>query len=170
MRVRREPDGTLTVWLTRSESRTVLDGLDELSTVLDTDTEASAVRNRLFPAAHREDPAATAEFRDLTEAALLEARRERYQACRDELQRPSPIRLDDEAIDRWLRTVNDIRLDHGIRLEIGEDGRPGVGFALSTLALTARYHVATQLLETLLYAIEDELTADGDPATDPDGS
>lgn len=76
------------------------------------------VRQRLFPDGYADGEAA-AEFRSLTEATLRSERCERARQCSAELA--ERMQLDDQACERWLKVLNDLRLTLGTRLQISED-------------------------------------------------
>ncbi len=107
--------------------------LDDLEGVLEGSPQSpgesdSAVLERLYPAAYRDDDRAEAEFRSLTESSLHSERNERIAICRSELAGPSnrgPVAeidiADAEVARRWLQVLNDLRLTHGTRLNITED-------------------------------------------------
>jgi hypothetical protein len=78
---------------------------------------------RLLPDAYRDDPGAAGEFRRLTEASL---RRDKVEAAERLLAAlpgdgPGEVRLDPEATEGWLSTLNDVRLALGTRLEVTEE-------------------------------------------------
>ena len=79
------------------------------------------VRRRLFPAAYPGDDAASDEFRGMTESSLRAERADRARDCASELTDGSDLALDDEAADRWIRALNDLRLTLGTRLGVSED-------------------------------------------------
>jgi hypothetical protein len=103
----------------------VLEGTPESQSGSDT-----AVLERLYPSAYRDDDRAEAEFRSLTESSLHSERNERIAACRGELAESSgrgPVGAvidiaDADVARRWLQVLNDLRLAHGTRLGITEDG------------------------------------------------
>ncbi|MDR1999415.1 MAG: DUF2017 domain-containing protein [Frankiaceae bacterium] len=131
-------------------------------------------RARLLPDGHRDDPGAAAGFRDMTEAGLIAAKRAALAACVGELTgsgRTSPargraaaagdsveVRLDEPGLARWLRTLNDVRLALGTRLEsLGADlaaGRPPDGLARPDMAEAAR---SMWLVYRWLTGVQDEL-------------
>lgn len=138
-----------------------------VGTVDDDGLDDPAVR-RLVPDAYREDPAAAAEFRELTQSDLLDRRRDDAGLVLTTLQRdgvplhPADIpasdaasafvvELDDFAVAAWLRTLTSIRLVMATRLGITsdddepdpEDPRVGV------------YEWLGFRLEGLLQALED---------------
>ena len=80
------------------------------------------VYERLHPAAYQ-DPDAAAEFRDLTSDDADRARAARVGQCRAELT-GTTLRLDDESLERWLMTLNDLRLALGTRLGVTAEEDP----------------------------------------------
>jgi len=77
---------------------------------------------RLLPDGYRDDAEAAAEFRRLTESELRRQKR----ASADRLLADLPegggeVRLDPETTERWLGTLNDVRLALGTRLDVTED-------------------------------------------------
>jgi hypothetical protein len=97
---------------------------DEVALALDSDVLADddPVRQRLFPAAYQDDAEADAEYRDLTEAGLRADRADRARACAEQL-RPgaADLTLAGEDGERWIQSLNDLRLALGTRLGITED-------------------------------------------------
>lgn len=78
---------------------------------------------RLLPDGYRDDPDAAGEFRRLTETSL---RRDKVVAAERLLAAlpgdgPGEVRLDPDSTDRWLSTINDVRLALGTRLEVTEE-------------------------------------------------
>jgi hypothetical protein len=97
---------------------------DELAGLLDgrDGDGADDVRARLSPPAFRDDEAADQEFRRLTAASLRGERDERLDACRADLRGGGLVDLTEEdAAQRWIRVLNDLRLTFGTRLGVGED-------------------------------------------------
>jgi hypothetical protein len=80
------------------------------------------VYERLHPAVY-EDPDAAAEFRDLIDDDADRARAARLRQCRAELT-GTTLRLDDESLERWLMTLNDLRLSLGTRLGVTAEEDP----------------------------------------------
>lgn len=99
----------------------------ELSEALDADAVMSddPVWQRLHPAGYRDDEAAAAEFRRLTEAALDTERVARLAQCLADLERCTDdrglVELDGDGAERWLKALNDLRLALGTRLGVTED-------------------------------------------------
>jgi Domain of unknown function (DUF2017) len=77
---------------------------------------------RLLPDAYPDDPAAAGEFRRYTESGL---RSGKVAAARTVLgtlpQDGGRVRLSADEAQAWLRSLNDIRLALGVRLEVTED-------------------------------------------------
>jgi hypothetical protein len=80
------------------------------------------VYDRLHPVAY-EDPDAAAEFRDLTSDDADRARAARVGQCRAELS-GTTLRMDEESLERWLMTLNDLRLALGTRLGVTAEDDP----------------------------------------------
>lgn len=116
--------GTTRLRLNEAE-RGVLSGLiEDLAAALDQLAGDDPVRVRLFPDGYRDDDGAAAEFRTMTESALLTQRRERLDECRAEMRSDREISLDADGLERWLMMLNDLRLALGTRLDIREDDEP----------------------------------------------
>ncbi|MBO3744509.1 DUF2017 domain-containing protein [Streptosporangiaceae bacterium NEAU-GS5] len=75
---------------------------------------------RLFPAAYTDDDEAAAEFRRYTEATLRDAKRADAQTLL-ETAGPGQVELSTDQAQAWLRSLNDVRLALGIRLEVTEE-------------------------------------------------
>ena len=77
---------------------------------------------RLLPDAYQDDPEAAGEFRKYTESSLREAKKYFAQTLLDTLP-PSGgrVRLTGDQARDWMRTLNDVRLMFGVRLEVTED-------------------------------------------------
>ena len=77
---------------------------------------------RLFPDGYTDDDEAAAEYRELVEADLRAAPDRRSPRLPGRAaRRRGRISLDDEAADRWLRVLNDLRLALGTRFGIDAD-------------------------------------------------
>ncbi len=88
-------------------------------------TENDPVAERLLPDGHRDDPALAADFRSLTEDGL---RREKLADAAAVLGSMGPqggqVELDADQAHAWLRTLNDVRLGLGVRLDVQESDDP----------------------------------------------
>ncbi|MGX7679017.1 DUF2017 family protein [Jatrophihabitans sp. DSM 45814] len=128
MKVRRK-HATLRVDLLPQEAALLGDIFDDLAELLSTDDapyeqaagSVDPVIARLYPDGYTDDDEASAEFRQLVAADLRAERCARIQACRAELPvGGGRFELDDEAADRWIRVINDVRLALGTRLGVSE--------------------------------------------------
>ena len=114
----------------------VLDDLDRLLAQAEAQTAAEAdagpaatprlpedpVLARLLPDAYADDPEAAGEFRKYTESSLREAKKYFAQTLLDTLPpKGGRVRLTGDQARDWLRTLNDVRLMFGVRLEVTED-------------------------------------------------
>jgi Domain of unknown function (DUF2017) len=129
--------------------------LDDLAGVYDEVDQgiSGAVRERLFPAANRDDPAIAAEYRDLTEEGLLHQRTDRLGQCRADLAaNHGELELDDEAADRWLTVTNDLRLSIGTVIGITAEGDGDIDPTDPLLQAKLTYHWLTGLQDSLVQA------------------
>ena len=129
---------------------------DDLSGALEVLPDDDPVRQRLFPSAYPEDEDAASEFRELTEDSLRAARVERIEQCRAELppaEGEGNVELDEEAAQRWLTVLNDLRLAIGTRLNVSEDDEPGIDPADPDAQTRAIYHWLTALQDSLVHAV-----------------
>ncbi|MFC4015492.1 DUF2017 domain-containing protein [Nonomuraea purpurea] len=74
---------------------------------------------RLFPSAY-EDEKEASEFRRYTEATLREGKRADAQTVFD-TAKPGRAELTPDQAQAWLRSLNDVRLTLGIKLEVTEE-------------------------------------------------
>ncbi len=114
---------------------------------------------RLLPDAYRDDAAAAAEWRRLTEPEL----RATKQAAADRLlgdlaDDGGKLVLDDESAEAWLGALNDVRLVLGTRLDVTEDGDPLGGYAADEPMAQPYliYHWLTALQDALVHAVSDD--------------
>ena len=100
--------------------------LDQLEQLLQEETVAGdPVLARLFPDGHRGDPELAADYRDMTESSLRSDKSDDLAVLRATLpDGGGEVRLDAEQAGAWLRTLNDLRLALGTRLDISEDTEP----------------------------------------------
>jgi hypothetical protein len=73
---------------------------------------------RLFPPASRNDEETAAEFERLARPGLEEGK---LTALRELASSADTKLLDEDAAQTWLRAINDLRLVHGVRLNVRED-------------------------------------------------
>jgi hypothetical protein len=97
-----------------------LDDLDDLDAPAEPPTDP--VLARLLPDGYRDDADSAQEFRRLTESELRRQKRESAGLLLAELpEGGGEVRLDPETTERWLATLNDVRLALGTRLDVTED-------------------------------------------------
>ncbi len=108
--------------LADSESSLLAGLIDDFAALLSESDPGDPAMQRLYPAGYSDDDAASAEFRELVQSDLALGRTGRLEQCRAELpEGAGTVRLDDEAVDRWLRVLNDLRLTLGTRLGVTEE-------------------------------------------------
>jgi hypothetical protein len=88
-----------------------------------TDLPGDPAVARLLPDAHRDDPAAAAEFRRYTEGGLRQRKRAGLEVARRSLGREGALVLDDDEAQAWVVALTDVRLVLASRmgLEVDED-------------------------------------------------
>lgn len=119
---------------------------------------ADPVRARLLPDGYRDDPAAAAEFRQLTEETLRADKLAAAARLLEQLPDPSgEVRLDRESADSWLEALNDARLTLGTRLEVTEETDVHAEIAAAPAAprsyALSGYGYLTYLQESLVQAL-----------------
>jgi hypothetical protein len=97
------------------------EGMPDLAFSDNTEVPDDPVLARLFPDAYREDQGASAEFRRYTEAGLRDSKRADAQTVLKTLGEGGRIMLDAEEAQAWLKSLNDLRLALGTRLDITEE-------------------------------------------------
>lgn len=153
MRVTRRR-GHARIQLESVESGLLATLFDDLDGALQTLPDDDPVRQRLFPAAYRSDDEAADEFRSLTEESLRDTKTERVEECRAELpDGEGDVDLDDEAAQRWLTVLTDLRLAIGTRLDVSEDDDPAIDPSDPDAQLRAIYQWLTALQDSLVHAV-----------------
>lgn len=121
MRLRRKA-GALRLEITDAEAALLGGLLDDFADALATPDPDDPVTQRLYPDGYTDDREAAREYRELVESDLRAERIGRLHACRAELVAGGGrVTLEAEALDRWLRVLNDLRLALGTRLGVTED-------------------------------------------------
>ena len=132
----------------------LLDQLEQLLTADAADVAGDAVLARLLPEGHRGDPALAADYRELTESALLTGKTDDLATVRATLPAEGgTVRLDPDQAGAWLRTTNDLRLALGTRLEITEDTEPPEDLSSEEGQQLAVYYWLTALQGSLVDAL-----------------
>ncbi len=161
-RERSAADRTITVTLGPAETTLLATLLDELDELTDTEvppTPGDRVSERLFPPGYG-DPADAADFSDLTRTSLAQERRARYGQCRTELPDPAgELVIAADATQRWLMSLNDMRLALGTRLGVTadgfDDGRDGDDADHPQYSARIAYYWLTAMQDGLLSRISD---------------
>jgi len=121
----------------------------ELDRLLDSD-DPSIVR--LFPPAYGTDAERSAGFDALARYELIDRRRESLDVLRTAMD-SGP--LDGEGLAAVMRSVNDLRLVLGTRLDVTEEREPRVRLGDPDAAAVAAYMRLSQLLGQIVGALED---------------
>jgi hypothetical protein len=121
-------------WRSSSESRS--------NTHIETPADDPAML-RLLPDAYRDDAAAAAEFRRFTADGLAERKAANARAVvasiGTESTTATTVRLDEPAVQAWLRVLTDIRLVLATRLGIEHDGDRGYADSDAAILLSDIY-------------------------------
>jgi hypothetical protein len=121
MKVKRKA-GVLRVDVVETEAALLGMLIDDFTTLLTESDDTDPAMARLFPDGYTDDAEASQEYRALVIDDLRAERDGRLQVCRAELPvGGGRFELDDEAADRWIRVLNDLRLTLGVRLGVTED-------------------------------------------------
>jgi len=115
--VRRTRSGQFEIRLS-PEERDLLRGLaPRMREVFEDD--ADPVRGRLFPVAYPEDDDRQTEYRLLVQGELLDSHLAALAILEETVDAE---RLDEDALLGWMRSLNEVRLVLGVRLEVTEEG------------------------------------------------
>jgi hypothetical protein len=102
--------------------RDLLRGLPEqLDTLLSEGGADDPVMRRLYPSAHLDDEAASAEFAEVTRDDLTDGRRRALAEMSRTLDERT---LTEDELLAWLAVINDLRLVLGVRLAVSEESVP----------------------------------------------
>ena len=106
------------------EVRQVLDA-QEPDTAMAVGSAVDPVAARLLPDGHRSDADLAQDYRSLTESGLRTEKLADAELLLDTL-RPAGgrVELDQSQAEAWLRTLNDVRLAIGVRLDVQEADDP----------------------------------------------
>jgi hypothetical protein len=98
------------------------DPLADLGLSENSEPSDDPVLARLLPNAYRDDQDASAEFRRYTEHGLRAGKVTAAQTVLDTLPDDGgEVRLTADQAQAWLRSINDVRLALGVRLDVSED-------------------------------------------------
>ena len=149
--------------------RALLAGLcDQLEKIVRTeDPTSDPAVARLYPAAYPDDPLSELEYERHTADDLTAGRLETLERMR---ATTDADRLDEATVVAWLRTLNDLRLVMGIRLDVQETSDPD-DFAENPDAAAAfeLYAVLSEIQALLLRALDPEAVEPPgvEPGADP---
>lgn len=105
-----------------SDPASVLDDMEKFFEEDVPPTPEDPVLARLLPDGYADDPQAAGEFRKYTESSLRESKKYFAQTLLDTLPPDGgQVGLTGDQARDWLRTLNDVRLMFGVRLEVTED-------------------------------------------------
>ncbi len=91
----------------------------------DSGARPDPVRSRLLPDGHRSDPELAEDYRSLTEAGLRQEKLADAALLLDSVtEAGGRVELDESAAEAWTRTLNDVRLAIGVRLDVQESDDP----------------------------------------------
>ena len=133
--------------------RELLRGLTpQLRELLTTD-DPSLVR--LFPTAYPDDPERDAGYQALVRDELLERRFAALDVLEETIDGGE---LSGDELSAWMRSLNDLRLVLGTRLDVTEDDDPGdIDPADPDAPAWAIYHYLGMLLSFVIDALADDL-------------
>lgn len=141
--------GTPTLELDDAEVELLRGLLGEVADELADDTVSGAVRERLLPDPHRDDPELATEVRELIEESLREDKLADIAAVVATLPLGAgTVELIEP--DPWLRALNDVRLMLGVELGVTEDTDPPEVIEDRTQLRLAIYFWLTHLQEGLV--------------------
>jgi hypothetical protein len=133
--------------------------LDQLEQLLEADTDDvgdDPVLKRLFPDGHRGDAEMAADYREMTEGSLRSGKADDLATVRATLPlEGGEVRLDRDQAGSWLRSINDVRLALGVRLDIREDTEPPEDPAGEEEQQLAVYYWLTAVQGSLVDALAD---------------
>jgi Domain of unknown function (DUF2017) len=143
----------------RDEARVLRQCMAELAALLHEGRDRTdPVQSRLFPDAYPASSGESADFRRLTEADLTTAKLGQAKGVlEDLLEMGDQVRLDDEAAERWLRALTDVRLALGIRLGVQDDTNIESELDEAVLADPVSPRVGQILIYTFLGLLQESL-------------
>ncbi|MEX2275701.1 MAG: DUF2017 family protein [Actinomycetota bacterium] len=145
---KRARDGRYKVMLGAAEREVLATLPDQLRGVLaDPGDKALA---RLFPAAITDDPVGDAEFTMRTQGDLTDGRLAGIETFERTM---TADKLTEDELLAWLRTLNDLRLVLGVRLDITEDTNFSVGAEDPRLPGYELYRFLTWLVDSAVEAL-----------------
>lgn len=149
--IRRTAEGTYAVELGPAERELVRSLVAQLRPML-LEGDGPALQ-RLFPPPYGDDEERNAGYAALAGPELIEARLAALDVVERTLDEPE---VDADALEAWMRSVNDVRLVLGTVLEVTDDGEPpAVGD--DNAATYAAYEFLGALLDLIVHVLADDL-------------
>lgn len=145
-----------------SEAEAIRDTAQRIAGLVRAHDTDDPVTARLFPDAYNDSRDDAAEFHRLTDAELSGNKLAQIDVLLDTLPAEGgEVRLDDETAEAWLRSITDIRLTLGIRLDISESTDVIGEIQDAVLADEASpraaalgfYYLLTELQESLVHSL-----------------
>lgn len=126
---------------------------------------------RLFPTAYPDDPERDAGFHALVRDELIEHRFASLDVVEETLAAAADgTDVDGETLASWMRSLNDLRLVLGTRLDVGEDDDPAdLGHDQPEAPAWSLYHYLGMLVSFIVDALAEDL-GPGDDTGAPDDS
>lgn len=167
-RVRRRGPDRYRISLPDSEREVLASLLPQLRELLVTD---DASLTRLFPTAYANDPERDAGYQALVRDELIENRFASLDAVEASLDAAGRgVDVNGDTMASWMRSLNDLRLVLGTRLDVSEDDDPS-DFDPDDpeAAAWSLYHYLGMLVSFIVDALADDL-GPGDDEGAPDDS
>ncbi|HPU40046.1 MAG TPA: DUF2017 family protein [Microthrixaceae bacterium] len=149
--VRPLDDGTYAIELGEAERGLVRSTVDQLADLLH-QTDSPALR-RLFPPPYGDDVERNDGWAALAMPELIESRLASLALVTESIEETV---LDEDGLDAWMRSINDVRLVLGTVLDIDDDEAP-IEVDESNAATYQAYEILGMLLETIVIARSERL-------------
>lgn len=150
-RVRRRRNGSYRFRLQPGEREMLDHLLGQLDTMLES---GDAALNRLFPPAYGNDTDRSREYAALADLELIESRRAALGRALVVVDRGE---ADDDDVNAVLRSVNDLRLVIGTKLDVSEDHDEPPPAGTPEAELWVAYHVLGAILSDTIAALRSTL-------------
>lgn len=167
-RVKRIGDDRYRIKLPEPERDLVATMVPQLRALLVTDDVSLT---RLFPTAYADDPERDAGYHALVRDELLEKRFSSLDVVEETLATADTgADVNGDQLASWMRSLNDLRLVLGTRLDVGEDDDPDeLDPSDPEGAAWSIYHYLGMLVSVIVDALAEELP-EGDDEGAPDDS
>lgn len=152
-RISRSKRGGYDLRLPDAEREVLAAVLPELEALVVKGRGGDPTTTRLFPSAYPNDGERDAEYQQMVGDELVGRRRAALAAMQNTLQSDH---LDDDEMDAWMATVNDLRLVIGTRLNVSEQADPVPNPDDPNAGLLSLYGYLGYLLEMIVEALSEE--------------